>query len=199
MYTLYVNCLSFCFSPRHFFWHARCLSCVGRHSSFVSIPPRTESISSQVEALQQPLHLHFTVQCRDHSPHYTWTLLLFQLKPPRGLWMWCKIFLGHIILLVSPMLLIVKYWLSQANYMLYQHPSCFQQCLREINNMIKTGRSQNKSCCEIPLDQEGEGHPSAKRLRTDDHSAWQRRLQEVVNDRAMGKSQAKPSQGTKPM
>lgn len=63
-----------------------CHSCAGRQASFVSIPPAVESISGQTQAVQQPLHLHFIVQHRHHSPPDTRTLLLLQLKPGRGLW-----------------------------------------------------------------------------------------------------------------
>lgn len=71
--------------------HVPCHSFVGRHSSSVSIPPSGERLSSQMEAVRQPLLLHFPVQHRNRSTQYIRTLLLFQLKPPRGLWtQWWK-------------------------------------------------------------------------------------------------------------
>lgn len=58
------------------------------------------------------------------------------------------------------------------------------QLLREINNMIKTGRSPNMRCYAVSLDRDEEGDgSSAKRLRLDGQSAWQRRLRNVFNDR----------------
>nr|XP_046271817.1 retinoblastoma-like protein 2 [Scatophagus argus] len=68
--------------------------------------------------------------------------------------------------------------------------------LREINNMIKTGRSPNRRCCAMSLDEEeedGEDGPSAKKLHLDDESALQRRLRNVVNDRATGRGHDQPS------
>lgn len=70
-------------------------------------------------------------------------------------------------------------------------PSCYQQLLRVINNMIRTGRSPSRGCYVVSLDEEGEGEdgPSAKRLRVDDESALQMRLRNVVNDRKTVKKQ----------
>ncbi|XP_053171540.1 retinoblastoma-like protein 2 [Scomber japonicus] len=59
--------------------------------------------------------------------------------------------------------------------------------LREINKMIKMSRSPTTRCREITLDEEeeeGEDGHSAKRLRLDDQSVLQRRLRNVVDDRA---------------
>ncbi|XP_071345439.1 retinoblastoma-like protein 2 isoform X2 [Trachinotus anak] len=72
--------------------------------------------------------------------------------------------------------------------------------LREINNMIKTGRSPSRRGYVVSLDEEEEGEdgPSAKRLRLDDQSAWQRRLRNVVNDRVTRLNQDQPSPVTKP-
>lgn len=66
------------------------------------------------------------------------------------------------------------------------HSFLFSQRLHEINNMIKTAGSPNKRCHMASLDKEeevGEDGASAKRLRLDDQSAWQRRLRNVVNER----------------
>lgn len=43
----------------------------------------------------------------------------------------------------------------------------------------------------VSLDEEEEGEdgPSAKRLRMDEQSPWQRRLRDVVNERMTGKEQ----------
>ncbi|XP_037346288.2 retinoblastoma-like protein 2 isoform X2 [Pungitius pungitius] len=61
------------------------------------------------------------------------------------------------------------------------------ECLREINNMLRTGRSPSRRGYRVSLDREEEEEeedgPSAKRLRLDGQSAWQRRLRNVVNDR----------------
>ncbi|XP_022598977.1 retinoblastoma-like protein 2 [Seriola dumerili] len=75
--------------------------------------------------------------------------------------------------------------------------------LREINNMIKTGRSPNRrgyvvSLSEEEEEEEGEDGPSAKRLRLDDQSAWQRRLRNVVNDRVTTRNQDQPAPVKKP-
>ncbi|KAM7423736.1 hypothetical protein PAMA_000213 [Pampus argenteus] len=75
--------------------------------------------------------------------------------------------------------------------------------LREINNMIKTSRSPTRRCHEISLDmekadeeeedEEGEDGPSAKRLRLDGQSVLQRRLRNVVDDRAHRRNQPFPA------
>ncbi|XP_070762726.1 retinoblastoma-like protein 2 [Enoplosus armatus] len=69
----------------------------------------------------------------------------------------------------------------------YYFNSSPSECLREINNMIKTGRSPNRRSYVPLLDREEEegeeDGPSAKRLRLEGQSAWQRRLRNVVNDR----------------
>ncbi|GAA6233456.1 retinoblastoma-like protein 2 isoform X1 [Lates japonicus] len=81
--------------------------------------------------------------------------------------------------------------------------------LREINNMIRRGRSPNRRCYTVSLheekeeveeeeEEEGGDGPSAKRLRLDDQSAWQRRLRNVVNDRVTRRKQDQPSPVTKP-
>ncbi|XP_071766332.2 retinoblastoma-like protein 2 [Centroberyx gerrardi] len=79
--------------------------------------------------------------------------------------------------------------------------------LREINNMIKTGKSPNKRGCAGPLEdeqggagREGDNAPPVKRLRQDGQSAWQRRLRNVVNDRAQSRTQDqdRPPPVTKP-
>ncbi|KAG7242556.1 hypothetical protein INR49_020269 [Caranx melampygus] len=69
--------------------------------------------------------------------------------------------------------------------------------LREINNMVKTGRSPTRRRYVVSLDEEGEDSPSAKRLRLDDQSAWQRRLRNVVNDRVTTRMQDQSSPVTK--
>ncbi|KAL7406348.1 hypothetical protein ABVT39_018335 [Epinephelus coioides] len=70
--------------------------------------------------------------------------------------------------------------------------------LREINNMIRTGRSPNRRHYVVPLDREedeqGDGGeedngPPARRIRLDGQSAWQRRLRNVVNDRVTRRDQ----------
>ncbi|XP_040891774.1 retinoblastoma-like protein 2 isoform X2 [Toxotes jaculatrix] len=62
--------------------------------------------------------------------------------------------------------------------------------LRAINNMIKTGRTPNRRCYEVLLDQEeGEDGPSAKRLCLDYQSAWQRRLRNVGNNHVTRRNQ----------
>ncbi|XP_074466397.1 retinoblastoma-like protein 2 [Sebastes fasciatus] len=82
--------------------------------------------------------------------------------------------------------------------------------LREINNMIRTGRSPNRRGYAVPLDREeedeGEGEeeeddgPSAKRLRLDGQSAWQKRLHNMVNDRVTrrGRDQDRDQPGPGP-
>uniref|UniRef100_A0AAX7SYC2 Retinoblastoma-associated protein B-box domain-containing protein n=1 Tax=Astatotilapia calliptera TaxID=8154 RepID=A0AAX7SYC2_ASTCA len=66
----------------------------------------------------------------------------------------------------------------------YYFNSSPPELLREINNMIKTGRSPNMRCYAVSLDRDEEGDgSSAKRLRLDGQSAWQRRLRNVFNDR----------------
>lgn len=76
----------------------------------------------------------------------------------------------------------------------YYFNSSPSERLREINNMIKTGWSPSRRRCAMSLDtedegEEGEDGPSAKRLRLDDQSAWQRRLRSVVNDRVTNRNQ----------
>ncbi|XP_040020701.2 retinoblastoma-like protein 2 isoform X2 [Gasterosteus aculeatus] len=66
------------------------------------------------------------------------------------------------------------------------------ECLREINNMLRTGRSPSTSrrCFreeEEEEEEEDEDGPSVKRPRLDGQSAWQRRLRNVVNDRVTTK------------
>ncbi|KAG8001383.1 Retinoblastoma-like protein 2 [Nibea albiflora] len=72
--------------------------------------------------------------------------------------------------------------------------------LREINIMIKTGRSPiRRSLASLDGDdEEGEDGPSAKRLHLDDQSAWQRRLRNVENDRMTIRDRDQPSPVTKP-
>ncbi|XP_053279547.1 retinoblastoma-like protein 2 [Pleuronectes platessa] len=77
------------------------------------------------------------------------------------------------------------------------------QCLREINNMIKTGRSPTRRRYPAKLEEEeeeeeGDQSPLAKRLRLDGQSAWQRRLRSVVNARVARGTQGRPSLVTKP-
>ncbi|KAK2919778.1 retinoblastoma-like protein 2 [Channa argus] len=71
----------------------------------------------------------------------------------------------------------------------YYFNSSPSERLHEINNMIKTGRSPNRHKVTSLDEEEGEGEngPSAKKLRLDDQSAWQRRLRNVVNDRVTGR------------
>ncbi|XP_047435777.1 retinoblastoma-like protein 2 isoform X2 [Mugil cephalus] len=69
----------------------------------------------------------------------------------------------------------------------YYFNSSQSERLREINNMIKTGQSpscQSYAASEDEKEEEegGDG-PSAKRLRLDGQSAWQRRLRNVANER----------------
>ncbi|KAF1393126.1 hypothetical protein PFLUV_G00035230 [Perca fluviatilis] len=89
----------------------------------------------------------------------------------------------------------------------YYFNSSPRECLREINNMIRTGRSPNRRCYVVSLDREeekeGEGEeeedgPSAKRLCLEGQSAWQRRLRNVVNDRVTRRDQHQPSPVTRP-
>ncbi|XP_026234603.1 retinoblastoma-like protein 2 isoform X2 [Anabas testudineus] len=75
----------------------------------------------------------------------------------------------------------------------YYFNSSPSERLREINNMIKTGRSPNRQGHVASLAKEGEDGPSAKRLRLNDQSAWQRRLRNVVNDRVTRQIQGKES------
>ncbi|XP_068430587.1 retinoblastoma-like protein 2 [Clinocottus analis] len=85
------------------------------------------------------------------------------------------------------------------------------ECLRQINNMIRTGRSPNRRRYQVSLargendkgeGEEGEDGPSVKRLRLDGQSAWQRRLMNVVNDRvprrARDRDQDQPRPVTRP-
>lgn len=65
-----------------------------------------------------------------------------------------------------------------------KHALCFQQCLREINNMIRTGIAPKRGRYVVQLDnveEEGEDGPSAKRHR----SAMDIRLNSLMNDRIM--------------
>ncbi|XP_041792890.1 retinoblastoma-like protein 2 isoform X2 [Chelmon rostratus] len=84
----------------------------------------------------------------------------------------------------------------------YYFNSSPSERLREINNMIRTGRSVSRRCCVVALDGEedgeGEGRPSAKRPHLDDQSAWQKRLRNVVNDRVTRGDQDQASPVTKP-
>lgn len=82
----------------------------------------------------------------------------------------------------------------------YYFNSSPSERLREINNMIKTGRSPNRLSNVTSLDEEeamGEDGPSAKKLRLDDVSAWQRRLRNVVNDRATRRVDDQATSATK--
>ncbi|XP_035010643.1 retinoblastoma-like protein 2 isoform X2 [Hippoglossus stenolepis] len=74
------------------------------------------------------------------------------------------------------------------------------ECLREINNMIKMGRSPTRRRYPVKLEEEEEGDhsPLAKRLRLDGQSAWQRRLRSVVNARVARGTLGRPSLVTKP-
>ncbi|XP_035802008.2 retinoblastoma-like protein 2 isoform X2 [Amphiprion ocellaris] len=85
----------------------------------------------------------------------------------------------------------------------YYFNSSPSERLREINNMIKTGGSPSRRRYVMSLDtedegEEGEDGPSAKRLRLDDQSAWQRRLRSVVNDRVTNRSQDQTCTVAKP-
>lgn len=85
----------------------------------------------------------------------------------------------------------------------YYFNSSPSERLREINNMIKTGRSPNRRRLKMSLDTEdeeegGEDGPSVKRLRLDDQSAWQRRLRSVVNDRVTSRNQEQAFAVNKP-
>ncbi|XP_054468601.1 retinoblastoma-like protein 2 [Anoplopoma fimbria] len=80
----------------------------------------------------------------------------------------------------------------------YFFNSSSSECLRQINNMIRTGQSPNKRCLGVSLERgeedKGEGEeeedgPSAKRIRLDGQSVLQRRLRNVVNDRVTTKDQ----------
>ncbi|KAM9410298.1 retinoblastoma-like protein 2 isoform 1-T2 [Pholidichthys leucotaenia] len=58
--------------------------------------------------------------------------------------------------------------------------------LCEINSMIKMGKSSNPRRCSASLgaeDEEEEAGPSAKMLRVDGQSAWQRKLRSVARER----------------
>ncbi|XP_059201659.1 retinoblastoma-like protein 2 [Centropristis striata] len=76
----------------------------------------------------------------------------------------------------------------------YTFSSSPSECLREINNMIRTGRTPNRGRYVVSLDrqeqeqgereeEEEEDGPPARRRRLDDQSALERRLRTVVNDR----------------
>ncbi|XP_038557640.1 retinoblastoma-like protein 2 isoform X2 [Micropterus salmoides] len=83
----------------------------------------------------------------------------------------------------------------------YYFNSSPSECLREMNNMIKTGRSPNKRSRAVSLDREKEEEedgPSAKRLRSVGLSAWHRRLRNVENDRLTRRDRDQPSSVTKP-
>lgn len=84
----------------------------------------------------------------------------------------------------------------------YYFNSSPSERLREINNMIRTGRSPNRRRYGMSVDtedeEEGEDGPSAKRLRLGDQSAWQRRLRSVVNDRVTSRNQDQTFPVTKP-
>lgn len=71
----------------------------------------------------------------------------------------------------------------------YYFNSSPSERLREINNMIRTGRSPSRRGYSMSFNRddeekgEEEDGPSAKRLRLDHQSAWQRRLRNVANER----------------
>ncbi|XP_031704601.1 retinoblastoma-like protein 2 isoform X2 [Anarrhichthys ocellatus] len=95
----------------------------------------------------------------------------------------------------------------------YVFNSSPRECLRQINNMIRTGRSPSRRCyggLDRGEEDKGEGEeeedgPSVKRLRLDGQSAWQRRLSNVVNyrmtrrdrDRDQDRDQDQPSPVTR--
>ncbi|XP_069546508.1 retinoblastoma-like protein 2 isoform X1 [Brachyistius frenatus] len=76
--------------------------------------------------------------------------------------------------------------------LVYVFSSSSSERLREINNMIRTGRSPNRRSYAASRgtenEEEGEDGPPARRLRLDDQSAWQRRLRSVVDDRIMSRN-----------
>ncbi|XP_068587153.1 retinoblastoma-like protein 2 isoform X2 [Cebidichthys violaceus] len=82
------------------------------------------------------------------------------------------------------------------------------ECLRQINNMIRTGRSPSRRCyggLDRGEEDKGEGEeaedgPSVKRLRLAGQSAWQRRLSNVVNGRVTRRDRDRdqPSPVTRP-
>ncbi|XP_051235914.1 retinoblastoma-like protein 2 isoform X1 [Dicentrarchus labrax] len=87
--------------------------------------------------------------------------------------------------------------LPRTSGLCYYFNSSPPERLREINNMVRTGRSPNRRSYGVSLDREEEeeevgmeeeGGPSVKRLRLDE-SAWQRRLRNVVNDRGARRDQ----------
>ncbi|KAK9542440.1 hypothetical protein VZT92_000303 [Zoarces viviparus] len=67
----------------------------------------------------------------------------------------------------------------------YVFNSSPRECLRQINNMIRKGRSPNRRCYggSDRGEEEEEDGPLVKRLRLDGQSVWQRRLSDVVNNR----------------
>ncbi|KAG7483075.1 retinoblastoma 2 isoform X1 [Solea senegalensis] len=77
----------------------------------------------------------------------------------------------------------------QTSGLCYYFNRSHPECLRDINNMIKTGRSPAKRCYAVSLGNVEEDCPSAKRPRLDDQSAWQRRLRDVADDRAVSGNQ----------
>lgn len=117
-----------------------CRYFVGGHSSSVSVPPSVERLSSQAEAVRQPHHLHFTVQHGNRSTQYIRTLLLFQLKPPRGRW-------KQIILRLSLCGLNrfhVMFWLNITTNI----PSCPNSvCVRSITWSGRAGRPAGDAMC----------------------------------------------------
>ncbi|KAF0043464.1 hypothetical protein F2P81_004801 [Scophthalmus maximus] len=85
----------------------------------------------------------------------------------------------------------------RASGLCYYFSSSPPECLRDINDMIRAGGSANKRGYAVSLDEEeedgGEQGPSAKRRRSDEQSAWQRRLRDVVDNRVARGSQDQPS------
>lgn len=87
----------------------------------------------------------------------------------------------------------------------HKYPFLFQQRLREINNMIRTGRPASRGRYVLPLDreeeeeEEREGGPQVKRLRSGDHWVAPRRLRIVVDDGVTGgdRDQDRPCPVTK--
>ncbi|XP_072236285.1 retinoblastoma-like protein 2 [Leuresthes tenuis] len=71
----------------------------------------------------------------------------------------------------------------------YNFGSSPSKCLRQMNNMMKTGTSCTRARCALSFDpknkaEEGEDGPSSKRVRSDDQSVLKNLLMNVVNDRA---------------
>lgn len=109
-----------------------CNSCAGRHSSSVPIPQTAKFISSQMQALQQPPHLPFTIQTRNLFLQYTWTQLLLQLQPLRGR---LKILDIHFHLPTYRARLVqLKYWF---------HPDLVEYCFNPISSTASAWDQQN--------------------------------------------------------